>query len=198
MTDPTGTDGHLAVAGCARKRRCHLGAVGVANEFADVRSSLAYTFLSAICIAASAISRLCSVSIRLKRFVSHSALSSQHQLRQGIVMRHVRNPARRIAILFLPLALGACAQYGVMNTSASTGPRTFAWDGAGEDPNLPQRTPRHSANVSQAIEPSADEREQISDADADRKLASKLVICKGCIKPPETAERTDGSRVASR
>ncbi|TAI64059.1 hypothetical protein CWO89_20930 [Bradyrhizobium sp. Leo170] len=116
---------------------------------------------------------------------------------QSIAMRHVRNPACRIVILLLPLALGACAQYGVTNT-ASTGPRTFAWDGAGEDPNAPRRTPRHSAKVAQATVPSADEREQVSDEDADRKLASKLVICKGCIKPQETAERPDGSRVASR
>ena len=113
-------------------------------------------------------------------------------------MRHVRNPACRIAILLLPLALGACAQYSALNTQASTGPRTFAWDGAGEDPNLPRRTPRRAVNVSRAIEPSADEPELASDVDADRKLASKLVICKGCIKPQETAERPDGSRVASR
>jgi hypothetical protein len=112
-------------------------------------------------------------------------------------MRHVRNPACRIAILLLPLTLGACAQYGVTNM-ASTGPRTFAWDGAGEDPNQPRRTPRRAVNVSQAIEPSADEPELASDIDADRKLASKLVICKGCIKPQETAERPDGSRLASR
>ncbi|WP_027578255.1 hypothetical protein [Bradyrhizobium sp. Ai1a-2] len=112
-------------------------------------------------------------------------------------MRHVRNHASRVAILLLPLALGACAQYGVMNT-ASTGARTYAWDGAGEDPNQPRRAPRHSANVARAIEPSADEQEQVSDEDADRKLASKLVICRGCIKPPATAEQPDGSRVASR
>jgi hypothetical protein len=112
-------------------------------------------------------------------------------------MRHDWNPACRIAILLLPLALGACAQYGVMNT-ASTGARAYAWDGAGEDPNQPRRTPSHSANVAQAIEPSADEQEQASDEDVDRKLASRLVICKGCIKPQETAERPDGSRVASR
>ncbi|MCA6107873.1 hypothetical protein [Bradyrhizobium cenepequi] len=113
-------------------------------------------------------------------------------------MRHVRSRFSRIAILFLPLALGACAQYGAMNTLASTGPRAFAWDGAGEDPNQPQRMPRRSANASQAIEPSADEHEQASDAQADRDLAGKLVICSGCIKTPATAERTDGSRVASR
>jgi hypothetical protein len=113
-------------------------------------------------------------------------------------MRHVRNHASRVVILLLPLALGACAQYGVMNTSASTGPRAFAWDGAGEDPNQPRRTPRRAVNVSQAIEPSADEQELAFDADADRKLARKLVICKGCIKPVETADQPDGSRVASR
>ncbi|MGY3615056.1 hypothetical protein [Bradyrhizobium sp. USDA 10063] len=112
-------------------------------------------------------------------------------------MRHVRNRFSRIAILLLPLTLGACAQYGVMNT-ASTGPGAFAWDGAGEDPNQPRRTPRRAVNVSQAIAPSADEPELAFDADADRKLASKLVICKGCIKPSETAEQADGSRVASR
>jgi hypothetical protein len=113
-------------------------------------------------------------------------------------MRHVRNCARRIAILFLPLTLGACAQYGMMNTSVSTGPRAFAWDGAGEDPNLPRRTPTRSANASQALAPSEAEREQVSDEDADRNLARKLVICKGCIKPVETAEQPDGSRLASR
>ena len=111
-------------------------------------------------------------------------------------MRHVRNWASRIAILSLPLALGACAQYGAMNTAASTGPRTFAWDGAGEDPNQPQRTPRRAVNVSQASESSEWERD--SDVEADRKLARKLVICKGCIKPQETVEQPDGSRVASR
>jgi hypothetical protein len=113
-------------------------------------------------------------------------------------MRHVWNPACRIAILLLPVVLGACAQYGVMNTQASTGARAFAWDGAGEDPNQRHRTSRRSANVAQAIEPSVDEPDLASDADADRMLASKLVICKGCIKSPETAEQTDGSRLASR
>jgi hypothetical protein len=113
-------------------------------------------------------------------------------------MRHVWNPACRIAILLLPLVLGACAQYGVMNTQASTGARAFAWDGAGEDPNQPRRAPRRAANAARAIEPSVDEPDLAADADADRKLANKLVICKGCIKPPETAEQTDGSRVASR
>jgi hypothetical protein len=113
-------------------------------------------------------------------------------------MGHVRNHASRIVSLFLPLALGACAQYGVMNSSASTGPRTFAWDGGGEDPNQPRRMPGRSVSVSRAIEPPADERKFASDADADADLASKLVICKGCIKTPETAERADGSRVASR
>jgi hypothetical protein len=112
-------------------------------------------------------------------------------------MHRVRNSACRIAILLLSLALGACAQYGVTNT-ASTGARTFAWDGTGEDPNQPRRTPRRSANVAQAIEPSANEPDLASDADADRKLASKLVICKGCIKPQEMAERPDGPRLASR
>ncbi|MCA1453872.1 hypothetical protein I6F35_11670 [Bradyrhizobium sp. BRP22] len=112
-------------------------------------------------------------------------------------MRHVRNHACRIAILLLPLALGACAQYGAMNMSASTGPRAFAWDGAGEDPNQPRRTPTRSAKVAQAIEPS-EAAQEVSDEDADRKLARKLVICKGCIKPVETAERPDGSRLASR
>jgi hypothetical protein len=115
-------------------------------------------------------------------------------------MRHVWNPACRIAILLLPVVLGACAQYGATNTQASTGARAFAWDGAGEDPNQPRRTPRRAANVAQATEPSVDEPDLASDADADadRDLANRLVICKGCIKPPETAEQTDGSRVASR
>ena len=111
-------------------------------------------------------------------------------------MRHVWNRAGRVAILLLPIALGACAQYGAMNTSASTGPRTFAWDGAGEDPNLPRPAHRRTASASRAPEPAIGE--ETGSAEADRNLASKLVICSGCIKRPEPSDQSDPARLASR
>jgi hypothetical protein len=110
-------------------------------------------------------------------------------------MSFLRNRLNRVAVLLLPIALGACDQHLAMNAPSSTGPRTFAWDGAGEDPNRPQpkrqrvATPRVAQGMSGEQEPTADE---------DSALARKLAICRGCLSPSETAERPDGSRVAAR
>jgi hypothetical protein len=111
-------------------------------------------------------------------------------------MSYLRRRAGRVAILVLPIALGACAQYGAMNASPAIGPRMIAWDGAGEDPNLPQPTRKRSNVASQLAERSSHEQPQDGAEDADRELAAKLVICSGCIKSEPTT--SDGSRVASR
>ncbi|VIO73921.1 hypothetical protein [Bradyrhizobium ivorense] len=90
-------------------------------------------------------------------------------------MSAFRNWGGKAAVLLLPFALGACAQYAQfgMTTSTQPGQGPIAWDGAGQDPNLP--APRRQArNASPAVAQSAD---------ADDQLARKLVICSTCIKP---------------
>ncbi|WXC76684.1 hypothetical protein WDK88_24725 [Bradyrhizobium septentrionale] len=114
------------------------------------------------------------------------------------MMSAFRNWARKAAVLFLPIALGACAQYSqqysMTTPSAGTGP--LAWDGAGRDPNLPQPR-RHARNASPAVAETSDA--QMSEADADARLARKLVICSTCIKqtPVAQANNRQGQDVAS-
>jgi len=109
-------------------------------------------------------------------------------------MSAIRNWASKAAVLLLPIALGACAQYGQYGmTTQAPGPGPLAWDGAGRDPNLaPQR---HARNASPAVaqlpgdEPSA--------ADADAQLARKLVICSTCLKQNPAAPPNNRRDVAS-
>jgi hypothetical protein len=74
----------------------------------------------------------------------------------------------------------------------------IAWDGTGEDPNLPRPTRRRAENASRIVEQLPTANEQDATADPDRNLASKLVICSGCLKPAETTGSPDASRVAYR
>ncbi|MBR0895307.1 hypothetical protein JQ616_10150 [Bradyrhizobium tropiciagri] len=111
-------------------------------------------------------------------------------------MSAFRNWARKAAVLFLPIALGACAQvaqqYSMSAPPPGTGP--LAWDGAGQDPNQPQPR-RHAHNASPAVPGT-----QLSDADADERLARKLVICSTCIKQKPAvaaAQPTNRQDVAS-
>ncbi|MGY3527731.1 hypothetical protein [Bradyrhizobium sp. USDA 4452] len=92
-------------------------------------------------------------------------------------MSAFRNWAGKAAVLFLPIALGACAQYSQQYsmTTPPPGAGPLAWDGAGQDPNRPP-TRRHTRNASPAAET------QLSEEDADDRLARKLVICSTCIK----------------
>ncbi|WP_461353904.1 hypothetical protein [Bradyrhizobium sp. USDA 4454] len=104
--------------------------------------------------------------------------------------------ARKAAVLFLPIALGACAQVAQQYsmTAPPPGPGPLAWDGAGRDPNLPQPR-RHARNASPAVPET-----QLSDADADDRLARKLVICSTCIKQTPAvaaAQPTNRQDVAS-
>lgn len=110
-------------------------------------------------------------------------------------MSAFRNWARKAAVLFLPIALGACAQYSQQYsmTTPPSGTGPLAWDGAGRDPNAPQPR-RHARNASPAAET------QLSDADADDRLARKLVICSTCIKQAPAvaaAQQTNRQDVAS-
>lgn len=109
------------------------------------------------------------------------------------MMSPIRNWVSKAAVLLLPVALGACAQYGMTTTTA---PGPLAWDGAGSDPNLPPQQRRARATA-QAVAQSADA--QTSDADADDRLARKLVICSTCIKPGAASpDHTDVAQAANR
>ncbi|MCC8963936.1 hypothetical protein H8A95_16830 [Bradyrhizobium sp. Pear76] len=96
-------------------------------------------------------------------------------------MSAFRNWARKAAVLFVPIALGACAQYSQQYSMTTPPPGTgpLAWDGAGQDPNQPQPR-RHARNASPALAETSGT--QLSEADADDRLARKLVICSTCIK----------------
>ena len=112
-------------------------------------------------------------------------------------MSSIRNRLSRAAVLLLPIALGACAQYaqyGMTTTAVPPGPGPIAWDGAGRDPNAAPS----QRNAAPAIAQSADQ----AASDADAQLARKLVICSTCIKPAATAaattDRTDVAQVTNR
>lgn len=108
-------------------------------------------------------------------------------------MSAIRNWAGRAAVLLLPIALGACAQYAQygMTTSTPPGQGPLAWDGAGRDPNLgpPQRQAR---KASPAVAEATDSQDPLT-ADADARLARKLVICSTCIKPAPVQEQAQAS-----
>ncbi|MGN1286439.1 MAG: hypothetical protein ACI4XG_07635 [Bradyrhizobium sp.] len=111
-------------------------------------------------------------------------------------MSAFRNWARKAAVLFLPIALGACAQYSQQYsmTTPPSGTGPLAWDGAGQDPNAPQPR-RHARNASPAVAET-----QLSDEEADDRLARKLVICSTCIKRTPAvaaAQQTNRQDVAS-
>ena len=112
-------------------------------------------------------------------------------------MSAFRNWARKAAVLVLPIALGACAQVSQqysMTTPPPAGTGPLAWDGAGQDPNLPQPR-RHARTASPAVAETSGA--QLSDADADERLARKLVICSTCIKQPPVAQASNRQDVAS-
>lgn len=111
-------------------------------------------------------------------------------------MSAIRNWASRAAVLLLPIALGACAQYaqyGMTSTVPGNGP--LAWDGAGRDPNLPP-SQRHARNAAPAMAQSPADQESVA-ANDDELLARKLVICSTCIKQPPAAQPSDRQDVAS-
>ncbi|WGS17501.1 MULTISPECIES: hypothetical protein [unclassified Bradyrhizobium] len=114
-------------------------------------------------------------------------------------MSSIRNWVGKAAVLLLPIALGACAQYAQygMTTTTPSGSGPLAWDGAGRDPNLPPPQ-RHARNASPAAAQSSGD-QQTAAADDDDRLARKLVICSTCIKPPAPPpnDRQDVASIAN-
>ena len=105
----------------------------------------------------------------------------------------------QIALFFLPIALCSCgAPADRMSFATSAKPRMLAWDGSGDNPNRPRVKVKR-------VQPSADEnsanrtREEALtslrpysaawwvihdeiEAEHDKRLARKLVICVGCMR----------------
>ena len=105
----------------------------------------------------------------------------------------------RMAVFFLPIALCSCAAPAArMTFDTSHKPRMFAWDGSGHDPN------RSRVRVKRAVVSVDDgdanrKRERVFttlhpysaawwaihdeiEADHDKRLAGKLVICGSCLR----------------
>jgi len=93
------------------------------------------------------------------------------------------------AFLLLSLALAGCAAGPQARLSSDTTftPARYAWDGAGgEDPNQPTRSaerPHSTRSAARSISA-----QDGSEPDRDAQLAQKLVICKGCLRSPPSAE----------
>ncbi|QDF36260.1 hypothetical protein FJN17_01055 [Bradyrhizobium symbiodeficiens] len=98
---------------------------------------------------------------------------------------------------------------GLTLSACASGPlpdRPIAWDGAGRDPNLPEvhKRRRHVAAVSPKQDQTAEEDALLAsleprsaewfaaqrkiDADRDKRLAAKLIICRGCSVSTTKAE----------
>jgi len=120
--------------------------------------------------------------------------------------------AKPIALLTLSIALCSCtAPAARINFDTPVRSRTFAWDGLGRDPNLPRikvKRIREPANA----DDSNRKREQVfvslrpysaawwavhteMEAENDKLLARKLVICASCLQPSSQADVT-GSTTA--
>jgi hypothetical protein len=97
----------------------------------------------------------------------------------------------RFAVLLLSTVLAGCAQTAFVGTNSSQ-PGAFAWDGAGEDPNLsPQKSAWRSTPASGARQASDG-----SAADEDAELAQNLVICRGCATKPTPSAEASAAMIA--
>jgi hypothetical protein len=99
----------------------------------------------------------------------------------------------RFAVLLLSTALAGCAPSTLVGTYNSRPDGVFAWDGAGEDPNLssPQKFALRSKPASGAAQASDG-----SAADRDAKLAQDIVICRGCATTPAPSTQASAAVIA--
>jgi hypothetical protein len=99
-----------------------------------------------------------------------------------------------------------------MGCAAAPAPerRPIAWDGLGQNPNRPPVTKRRAANPAPTQENPNQERERVLgtlrpyseawwavhdeiEAENDRQLGTKLVICPRCVQSPSPGEDVTGS-----
>ncbi|TQF29044.1 hypothetical protein [Bradyrhizobium sp. UNPA324] len=105
------------------------------------------------------------------------------------------------AFLLLSLALAGCAvgPQAHLAPDPAFKPARYAWDGAGEDPNRPhaasqptRAAARSERNRSQVeLQSQSKEWRQAQDgseAEQDARVNRSLVICQGCLRPPQQPE----------
>ena len=101
----------------------------------------------------------------------------------------------QIVLFFLPFALCSCAAPA---DHMSTRPRVFAWDGLGNNPNLPRVKVKRAKILADENSANRTRKEALKslhpysaawwavqdeiEADYDKRLARKLVICVGCVR----------------
>jgi hypothetical protein len=103
----------------------------------------------------------------------------------------------RIALVFLPIALCSCAAPADrMSFDPAPKPRVFAWDGSGNDPNKPRVRRKRTQILADENSANREREEALTslrpystawwtiydqiEAEHDKRLARKLVICVGC------------------
>lgn len=109
--------------------------------------------------------------------------------------------SRIVCMLAVGLTLTACS---VGQLPQKAGP--VAWDGLGRDPDLPPHRQRLAHAVA-IVDPTVEEDASLAsltprsseffaaqrkiDADRDKRLAAKLIICRGCSEPGSKGERSE-------
>lgn len=95
------------------------------------------------------------------------------------------------AVLLLSLALAGCAMAPQASLAPDPAfrPARYAWDGAGENPNLPHSAVR---STYAGARPQSD----AVDADQDAKVNRSLVICQGCLPAKPQSEESRLARAA--
>ena len=118
--------------------------------------------------------------------------------RKSDMMRHI------FVLLGFCAALAGCA-------AAPAERRSIAWDGLGQDPNRPGVTKRRvGVRAAPQADPSLERQRVLArlrpysdawwavqdeiEAENDRRLGSKLVICRSCVTQPSSEETTGSVR----
>jgi len=105
------------------------------------------------------------------------------------------------AFLLLSLALAGCAVAPQAHLASDPAfkPGRYAWDGAGEDPNRPRAASRPTRAAARSepdrsqagLQPHSKEwwqTQDTSEAAQDARVNRSLVICQGCLRPPQQPE----------
>jgi hypothetical protein len=126
------------------------------------------------------------------------------------ILRDVPNSRSGMARHSLVL-LSFCAALAGCVTALAAERRPIAWDGLGQDPNRPTVAKRRLANhaspesdpnlerqrVLATLRPYSDAWWAVHDeieAENDKQLGSKLVICRSCVTPPPSEDATGSIR----
>ena len=112
---------------------------------------------------------------------------------------------------YIFVLLSFCAVLAGCAAAPAAERRSIAWDGLGQDPNRPAVTKRRMASRAAPVTDPNLERQKVLatmrpysdawwavqdeiEAENDRQLGSKLVICRSCVTPPRGEETTGSIR----